>query len=403
MPKKSALKKTKATSEAAAAVLAEKPKSSKDVAKAEKKLKKASAGESMEPNDDESTTEDDPEAVEVEDDQTEALLKGFESDDEEENFKDVDPEIAAADMPELDKKTKKKLRKMQEKQAKQQQSDGPGVIYLGRIPHGFYENEMRQYFSQFGKIKNIRLSRNPKTGASKHYAFIEFYSFEVAEIVAKTMDNYLMFGHLLKCKIVPKDQVHDDLFIGANRRFKKVPWNKIEGRNLAIGKGETKWEEKIDREQTKRQKKLEALKKSGLVYDFDLPALKSAKDIPKNKKTTLVLEAAVDDDEEEETKALEMRKEIITTVSETISQTADGKKKKTKKSKVAVDGVTTQAVTTTIVSDLVGVTAGDVFTAPIEAPPEAMKKVKVKKAKKAALATEADEESTSAAAAALHE
>lgn len=298
-------KKTKSASSVAADVLSEKPKSSKDVAKAEKRLKKAVSDDLNEDSNEESeedifTTEDDPEAVEVEDEQTEALLKGFESDDEEEVFKDADRELAATQIPELDKQMKKKLKKMQRKQADKEQSESPGVIYLGRIPHGFYENEMRQYFTQFGTIKNIRLSRNPKTGASKHYAFIEFGSYEVADIVAKTMNNYLMFGHLLKCRVVPKEQVHADLFVGANKRFKKVPWNKIEGRKLAMPKGESHWDEKVSREQAKREKKMEALKKSGLIYDFDLPTIKSTKDVPKADRSTLVLEANPNDEEEKE-------------------------------------------------------------------------------------------------------
>lgn len=35
-----------------------------------------------------------------------------------------------------------------------------GTIYLGRIPHGFHEEEMKSYFSQFGEISRLRLSRN---------------------------------------------------------------------------------------------------------------------------------------------------------------------------------------------------------------------------------------------------
>jgi nucleolar protein 15 len=37
-----------------------------------------------------------------------------------------------------------------------------GTIYLGRIPHGFYEDEMKGYFSQFGDVTRLRLSRNKK-------------------------------------------------------------------------------------------------------------------------------------------------------------------------------------------------------------------------------------------------
>ena len=60
-----------------------------------------------------------------------------------------------------------------------------------------------------------------QTGASKHYAFIEFENATTAEIVADTMDNYLLLGHLLKCKIIPSEQVHPRLWIGANKKFKR--------------------------------------------------------------------------------------------------------------------------------------------------------------------------------------
>jgi nucleolar protein 15 len=104
---------------------------------------------------------------------------------------------------------------------------GAGVIYLSRIPHGFYEDQMRAYFSQFGEITRLRMARNKRTGASKHYAYIEFRHEAVARIVAETMHNYLMFGRLLQCHLVPVDKVHPETFVGANRKFKVIPWKKI--------------------------------------------------------------------------------------------------------------------------------------------------------------------------------
>lgn len=104
---------------------------------------------------------------------------------------------------------------------------GAGVIYLSRIPHGFYEDQMRAYFSQFGEITRLRMARNKRTGASKHYAYIEFRHEAVARIVAETMHNYLMFGRLIQCHLVPADKVHPETFVGANRKFKVIPWKKI--------------------------------------------------------------------------------------------------------------------------------------------------------------------------------
>ena len=39
-----------------------------------------------------------------------------------------------------------------------------------------------------------------QSGKSKGYAFVEFESETVAKIVSDTMNNYLMFNRLLKCK-----------------------------------------------------------------------------------------------------------------------------------------------------------------------------------------------------------
>lgn len=59
---------------------------------------------------------------------------------------------------------------------------------------------MKGFFSQFGDIDKIRLSRSKRSGRSRGYAFIEFADQNVAKIVAETMNNYLMCGRLLKCK-----------------------------------------------------------------------------------------------------------------------------------------------------------------------------------------------------------
>lgn len=37
------------------------------------------------------------------------------------------------------------------------------------------------------------------------------------------MDNYLLLGHILVCKVVPDDQIHPKLWVGANRKFRVVP------------------------------------------------------------------------------------------------------------------------------------------------------------------------------------
>ncbi|KAJ9247498.1 hypothetical protein DTO207G8_8074 [Paecilomyces variotii] len=225
---------------------------------------------------------------EDEDDQTAALIKGFESSGDEEDAsgdEGFDPEKPVPKIPD----SKKLKRKLVKKQKSIGQPEETGTVYVGRIPHGFYEHQMRAYFSQFGEITRLRLSRNRVTGRSKHYAFIEFASSSVAKIVAETMNNYLMYGHILKCKFVPNEQLHPDIWKGANRRFKKTPWNKIEKKRLENGKARSKWTKSIEQEQRRRIAKLEKLKELG--YEFEIPELKSVDEVPVQTKEKPALEA----------------------------------------------------------------------------------------------------------------
>lgn len=97
------------------------------------------------------------------------------------------------------------------------------IVYLGHIPDNFEEKEMKKFFSQFGTVKNVQLSRSKKTGSSKHYGWIEFETTEIAKIVAKAMNNYLLFErNLLVCEVVPTAKVHPMLFKNAVKGPKKI-------------------------------------------------------------------------------------------------------------------------------------------------------------------------------------
>lgn len=42
-----------------------------------------------------------------------------------------------------------------------------GVVYIGHIPHGFYEEAMNGFFSQFGDVVRVRVSRSKKSTRCK--------------------------------------------------------------------------------------------------------------------------------------------------------------------------------------------------------------------------------------------
>ncbi|CAJ2511574.1 Uu.00g071990.m01.CDS01 [Anthostomella pinea] len=257
-----------------------------------------------------------------------------------------------------------KIPEVSKELVKSSKSEGnePGVVYVGRIPRttnprciyqfglveleltrvpidGFEEHGMRSYFSQFGAINKLRMSRNKATGRSRHFAFIEFAEAGVADIVAKTMDNYLLYGHVLKVKVVPKSQVHQDLWKGStNKRFKKIPWNKMAGNRLAKPLSESGWTERISKEEQRRNDR--AKKLSAIGYEFDAPKMKAVEDVPRNAVTLeaahdeapAAIEAAADDDAEAKPEPVEVEEETKS-VDEELAVKKRAKVKSTKKTK----------------------------------------------------------------------
>ncbi|KQJ98239.1 MKI67 FHA domain-interacting nucleolar phosphoprotein [Brachypodium distachyon] len=163
-----------------------------------------------------------------------------------------------------------KEKKIREKQPEEPENTAT-VLYIGHIPHGFYEDQMQGFFQQFGAVKRVRIARNRKTGKSKHYGFIEFENPDVAKIVADEMNNYLLFEHTLQIALVPPEKVHAKLWKGVRKGFVPVDRVGIERRRLNKDKtvGEhKKMLEGIVKRDEKRRKRIKA---AGI--DYECPAL----------------------------------------------------------------------------------------------------------------------------------
>ncbi|KAK3397023.1 hypothetical protein B0T20DRAFT_440488 [Sordaria brevicollis] len=267
--------------------------------KKEKPAQKKTKEPTPEPEEEDKENDNEEQEEEELDNETQALVENLDGDDDkEEDTEEANKQISTfkkgQDVGKIPKK-KTKDGKDGASATTQGGSGKRGVMYLGRIPHGFYEHEIRAYFGQFGEITRLRVVRNKKTGASRHRAFVEFADAEVADIAARTMDKYLLFGHILTAKIVPPAQVHKDLFKGANRRFKVIPWNKMAGKHLEKPLSESQWKGKITKEEQRRAKR--AAKLAEMDYEWEAPQLKA----PEAKEPALLTAA----EEEEPVKAIE--------------------------------------------------------------------------------------------------
>lgn len=96
-----------------------------------------------------------------------------------------------------------------------------GILHIGHLPKGFNEDELKKFFSQFGDIKKLRVARSSKTARSKGFAFLQFAEPKVADIAAKSMHKYMIFGRTLQ--VTQVEEPHPEMFKHANRDWKFVP------------------------------------------------------------------------------------------------------------------------------------------------------------------------------------
>ncbi|XP_020488869.2 MKI67 FHA domain-interacting nucleolar phosphoprotein [Labrus bergylta] len=168
--------------------------------------------------------------------------------------------------PKQESEFKKKVQEAKKNKSRKGISLTPGVIYVGHLPLGLFEPQLKTYFEQFGKVQRLRLSRSKKTGGSKGYAFVEFDCDEVAKIVAETMNNYLMGERLIKCHVMPPEKVHEKLFDRSQVEFKKPSYPAVDRYNKKRSEEEiTKMKEKLLKKESKLRKRLAA---HGIEYDF---------------------------------------------------------------------------------------------------------------------------------------
>jgi len=120
----------------------------------------------------------------------------------------------------LNKKKQKQFSK-KTKLAKKIRKDIPttkglshGVIRLTNIPHGFYEEAMQRYFGQFGKVMDIKVARSRKSAKPLGLAYVKFQYRGVARLVAQSMNGYLMFNKIMRCKYIKSAKVSELMMFG---------------------------------------------------------------------------------------------------------------------------------------------------------------------------------------------
>ena len=87
------------------------------------------------------------------------------------------------------------------------------MIFIGNIPFGSTEEQLRDVFEEVGKVKHLRLVFDRVTGKPKGFGFCEYFDVETAASAVRNLNGVEVGDRRLRVKIADED-IGDDNQIG---------------------------------------------------------------------------------------------------------------------------------------------------------------------------------------------
>jgi RNA-binding protein 39 len=75
-------------------------------------------------------------------------------------------------------------------------------LYVGSLHFNLTESDIKQVFEPFGELEFVELHRDPQTGRSKGYAFIQYKRPEDAKMALENMEGFELAGRTLRVNTV---------------------------------------------------------------------------------------------------------------------------------------------------------------------------------------------------------
>lgn len=82
-------------------------------------------------------------------------------------------------------------------------------IYVGNLPYNTNEDELRDFFAQYGNIEDIKLIVDFNTGRSKGFGFITFANAQACESAVAAANGAEMGGRKLKVNVARENNDRD--------------------------------------------------------------------------------------------------------------------------------------------------------------------------------------------------
>lgn len=103
------------------------------------------------------------------------------------------------------------------------QQVNPKKLFVGNLAYSTNEDGIREAFSQFGEIVDLKLVTEYGTGRSKGFAFVEFAEEDMATAAIEGMNEKDLDGRTIFVKVAqpkaPRENRGGGRNFGGNRRF----------------------------------------------------------------------------------------------------------------------------------------------------------------------------------------
>lgn len=94
----------------------------------------------------------------------------------------------------------------------------PKKLYIGNLPYSATEDQLREMFSQFGEIVDLKLITDKMSGRSRGIAFVEFSKEEDANKAIESTNSTELDGRSIVVNVArPPKPRNDRGFGGGNR------------------------------------------------------------------------------------------------------------------------------------------------------------------------------------------
>jgi len=82
-------------------------------------------------------------------------------------------------------------------------------IYVGNLPKGFTDAELRALFEEHGAVKAVSIGTDKKTGESQGYGFVEMPTKAQARAAVEALRGKQVKGNQLRVRVLkPDDEFH---------------------------------------------------------------------------------------------------------------------------------------------------------------------------------------------------